>query len=90
MCQNNKELLKAISKTRTFQNRLSASPFGQKYFYKLNVTYGFIVGVILDQILPGTFGYPIKLLKKFGKLIYSKELRLNKYTNNKFVVGFLD
>ena len=90
MCQNNDELLKAISKTKTFQNRLNASPFGTKYFYKLNVTFGFIVGVIIDQILIGTFGYPIRLLKKFGKVLYSKEIRLNRFTNNKFIVGFLD
>ena len=28
MCQNNDDLLKSISKTKTFQNRLNASPFG--------------------------------------------------------------
>lgn len=90
MCQNNKELMRAIGKTNTFKARLNASPFGAKYFYKLNVTYGFIVGVILDQILIGTFGYPIKLLKRFGNVLYSREVRLNRYTNNFFIRGFLE
>ena len=90
MCQTNKELLKAISKTSSFKQRLDESVYGKKYFYELKVTPGFIAGVILDQILIGTFGYPIKLLKRFGKVLYSKQIRLNKYTNNFFIKGFLD
>jgi hypothetical protein len=82
--------MKAICKTNTFQTRLNKTGFGTKYFYKLNVTYGFIVGIILDQILIGTFGYPIKLLKGFGRSLYSKEIKLNKYTNNFFIRGFLE
>lgn len=62
----------------------------EKYFYKLKITYGFIVGVIVDQILPGTFGLPIRMLKKFGKVLYCRSIRLNKFTNNWFIKGFLE
>ena len=63
--------------------------FGKKYYYKLVVTIGFIIGFVLDQILVGTFGYPVKLLKKYGKCLYSREIRSN-LVRFKFVRGFLE
>lgn len=61
-----------------------------KYYYKLNITAGFIIGFIIDQLLPGTFGLPMRILKRFGKTFYSQEVRLNHYTNNKLIRGFLE
>ena len=59
----------------------------QVYRYKLNITTGLIIGVILDNILLGTFGLPIILLKKYGKVHKSYDIRLNKY-NKYFKVLF--
>jgi len=63
---------------------------GKRYYYRLNITTGFIVGFIIDNIVPCTLGMPMRLLKGFGRIWYSKELKLNKYTNNKYVRGFLN
>jgi len=62
----------------------------EKYYYKLNITYGFIIGLVIDQLIPLTFGLPMKVLKRFGSTLYIKSIKLNKYTNNTYIRGFLE
>ncbi len=89
------ESIKGIS-NRKAQARLHYIGF-EKVFYKLNITTGFIVGVVIDQVIFGTFGYPIKLLKKYGRVWYQSELRhrlvykvLDMKFLGSFVRGFLE
>jgi len=49
----------------------------EKYYYNIDVTYGFIIGFILDNIIPATFGMFTKVLKRFGRVLFSKEIRYN-------------
>jgi len=62
----------------------------EKYYYKLNITAGFLIGFVIDQVIPGTFGMPMRILKRFGKTFYSREVKLNHYTNNSYIRGFLE
>lgn len=78
-----------IVKKKRYCEDINLVEYSARYHYKLNVTYGFVAGVILDQILFGTFGYPIKLLKKYGKCIYSREVKFNKVTGHKYVRWFI-
>jgi len=65
--------------------------------YNFKATTGFIVGIVLDNIIPATFGFITMKLKGFGKLWYSCEVQ-NKYVNQltrtkyvgRFVRGFLE
>ena len=61
-----------------------------KYYFKLNITVGFVFGFVLDQVLPGTFGLPMRILKRFGKTLYARSVKLNHYTNNTYIRGFLE
>lgn len=62
----------------------------EKYFYELNITSGFIVGSLIDLVAPCTGGYPIKFLKRFGKCFATFNIKMNKFTNNWFIKGFLE
>ena len=50
-------------------------PEFDKYYYKINITYGFVVGFIIDNIIPCTLGLPMKLLKRYGSTIYQTSLK---------------
>lgn len=42
----------------------------RKFGYAIRVTTGLICGFIIDNIVVGTFGLPMKFLKKFGRVWY--------------------
>jgi len=46
-----------------------------KYYYDINITIGFIVGIIIDNVIIGTCGIPIKLLKNIGPTLYKTEIK---------------
>ncbi len=69
----------------------------RRIYYNFKATTGFIIGVILDNIIPSTFGFITMNLKRFGKLWYSCKIEnkyINQLTKNKyvgwFVRGFLE
>ena len=69
----------------------------EKTYYKFKATTGFIIGAILDNVIPCTFGVITMKLKQYGKLWYSCDVKvkfINVLTRNKytgwFVRGFLE
>lgn len=69
----------------------------QRTYYSFKATTGFIVGVILDNVIPATFGFITMKLKGYGRLWYSCNVKnkiINQFTRNKyigwFVRGFLE
>ena len=49
----------------------------EKYYYKADITTGFILGVVLDNIIPCTFGLITRYLKRFGRVWFSREIKYN-------------
>ena len=63
-----------------------------KYYYKLSITLGFIIGVIIDQVIPLTAGLPIKILKRFGRVFFSRDIKskfMYKVLSVPFIGGYL-
>ncbi len=51
--------------------------YKDSYYHNLDITLGFILGFILDNIIPLTFGLFTKFLKQFGKSLKKIEIRYN-------------
>jgi len=69
----------------------------QKFHYKFKATTGFIVGTVLDNVIPATFGLITMKLKSYGRVWYECDVKnrlINKLARNKysgfFVRGFLE
>ena len=65
--------------TRAYQNVYST-----KYYYELNITLGFIIGIVLDNIIPCTFGVITRILKGYGKSFFKTNVK----GNNKLIRFF--
>jgi len=64
----------------------------EKTFYNINVTTGFIAGFVIDTILPCTLGLPMRILSKYGRVLYNSELRhsyVYKVLNVKYLGSYL-
>lgn len=63
-----------------------------KYYYQFKLTTGFIIGFVIDNIVPCTLGLPMKLLKDFGKVFFKTELRhrlIYKILSKPFIGAYL-
>lgn len=78
-----------INKNISLNIKRNIKPIHKRYGICKVITIGFIIGAILDLIIPCTFGLIAKFLKKYGKTIF--ELRYNEIKNKyiKMLINFI-
>lgn len=75
-----------------YYNQIQRVKTSNKYYYSFELTAGFIIGFIIDNLFPLTFGIPMRFLSKYGKVFYKTEVKhilIYKLLNMKYIGGFL-